>query len=375
MNKKAAVIIPSYKAILTTNEEISLKQARCVLKNYDIYFILPNSLEITYGCKEISEKRYKDKYFQSAYAYSKFMLEPQVYIDFKDYEYILVYQLDAFVFEDRLDEFCDLGYDYIGAPWPFGLYFKKNENQYMWHVGNGGLSLRNVNAFIQWTKKKAFEQYIDYINEDILIASYGEPILNIAPIDTALSFSFESGCGWCWEKTKGKIPFGCHAWEKYDFENWKPIIEKYGYSVDTHSKNEEDTNDFMCAKTRFLAKKYTKNEFLKFLPASYENSKEGVYIWGGGHAGIAFMHKLLENGIMIAGFIDSDKSKRNKKILSYEIYEAQKILESKDKKAIVIAVYHKSTEKEIERLLQGYEKGTDYVLLRDIIMNLMEDIR
>ena len=37
---------------------------------------------------------------------------------FLEYQYMLIYQLDAFVFEDKLDYFCELGYDYIGIPVP-----------------------------------------------------------------------------------------------------------------------------------------------------------------------------------------------------------------------------------------------------------------
>ena len=58
-----AVVIPSYKAVLTVNEEIVLKQAERVLKKYDMYFILPYALTITYARKEILEKRYKEEFF------------------------------------------------------------------------------------------------------------------------------------------------------------------------------------------------------------------------------------------------------------------------------------------------------------------------
>lgn len=44
------------------------------------------------------------------------MLSAEFYDRFAAYEYVLIYQLDAFVFADRLAEFCQMGYDYIGAP-------------------------------------------------------------------------------------------------------------------------------------------------------------------------------------------------------------------------------------------------------------------
>ena len=35
---------------------------------------------------------------------------------FADYEYVLMYHLDALVFSDQLQEWCGKGLDYIGAP-------------------------------------------------------------------------------------------------------------------------------------------------------------------------------------------------------------------------------------------------------------------
>ena len=81
------------------------------------------------------------------------MLNPNFYQRFRRFEYILIYQLDAFVFSDRLEEFCRLGYDYIGAPWPLGDGNKHNEElvvegNHFLTVGNGGFSLRRVQACI-----------------------------------------------------------------------------------------------------------------------------------------------------------------------------------------------------------------------------------
>lgn len=44
------------------------------------------------------------------------MLEADFYRRFGKYKYMLIYQLDAFVFSDKLLDFCEMGYDYIGAP-------------------------------------------------------------------------------------------------------------------------------------------------------------------------------------------------------------------------------------------------------------------
>jgi len=41
-----------------------------------------------------------------------------------------------------------------------------------------------------------------------------------------VSFSFEVGPKHCFEKNNQTLPFGCHAWAKYDREFWKPYLLK-----------------------------------------------------------------------------------------------------------------------------------------------------
>lgn len=364
MKANVAVVIPNYKASLTTNEEISLRQVKKVLGQYDTYFVLPNSVEIDYGCKEIAELRYPDKFFTSVHSYSRFMLMPELYESFKKYDYILIYQLDAFVFEDRLTDFCSLKYDYIGAPWIDGIFFKKNEKEKMWYVGNGGLSLRKVDAFLRWIEKGDFVQYINFINEDLLIAVYGTAMLNIAPVNVALSFSFETNCDLCIKLTNGKLPFGCHAWTKYDFAFWKPLIEKYGYFVETLEKQE--SCEWQRKMNVFCNKQY--NGMLKsFLPSSY-SSAEGIYIWGVGRWGISLLEKLIEDEILVAGFIDNDKTRCGTKILSYNIFHPSSLIHNK--KSIIVAIQNNVIQVERQLQRQGYQKETNYITLQDIFEKL-----
>ena len=70
------------------------------------------------------------------------MLTPDFYARYAGCEYILLYQLDAWVFEDRLDEWCDKGYDYAGAP----LFAPGSSDLQCARTGNGGFSLRRVEA-------------------------------------------------------------------------------------------------------------------------------------------------------------------------------------------------------------------------------------
>jgi hypothetical protein len=56
-----------------------------------------------------------------------------------------MYHLDSLVFNSNLHYWCNLNYDFIGAPWIKGpdLPWLREEG-----VGNGGFSLRKVKSFL-----------------------------------------------------------------------------------------------------------------------------------------------------------------------------------------------------------------------------------
>jgi len=90
------------------------------------------------------------------------MLSLEFYKRFLNYKFILIYQLDAFVFNDELAFWCNKDYDYIGAPWSdissrsifkelrsklplrYKYYYIRKLSNINKFVGNGGFSLRKV---------------------------------------------------------------------------------------------------------------------------------------------------------------------------------------------------------------------------------------
>ena len=150
--------------------------------------------------------------FRSVKTYSRLMLSPNFYAAFADFDYILIYQLDAFVFYDALENFCSLGFDYIGAPWPFLV---KVGGKFL-RVGNGGFSLRKVKACRKLLIERGdiVEQFAD-LNEDAIFSYCGsrdDCNFRVAPIDVAYKFSMEHSPDRCIRKNGGELPFGCHAW-------------------------------------------------------------------------------------------------------------------------------------------------------------------
>jgi hypothetical protein len=183
---------------------------------------------------------------------------------------MLIYQLDCWVFQDDLMYWCEQGYDYIGAPW-FDKFSEADDNSKMLPLaGNGGLSLRRIQAFIEALENKGkygrhkveslsdiciayfkckklnwktliwpyqilkeyFDRYNIIINvfqkrnEDAVISELF-PRLNkdfrVAPADKAMYFAFEVLPRRLMAITK-KLPFGCHAFERYDWDFWRGYI-------------------------------------------------------------------------------------------------------------------------------------------------------
>ena len=113
--KKVAIVVPLYKENFSESEKISLKHLLNFLKNYDKYFIAPKKIKVSHS--KFETIRFNKKYFLSTKMYSKLLLTQNFYKKFKNYKYILIYQLDALVFSDQLLYWCSKNYDYIGAPW------------------------------------------------------------------------------------------------------------------------------------------------------------------------------------------------------------------------------------------------------------------
>jgi hypothetical protein len=68
---------------------------------------------------------------------------------------------------------------------------------------------------------------VDRENNDTFIANRSThyyPEFKIASLETALRFSFECVPRYCFELTGRTLPFGCHAWPKYDRAFWEPYL-------------------------------------------------------------------------------------------------------------------------------------------------------
>ena len=273
---KVAIIIPVYKPIPTEFERISLQQCNTVLKDYPVIFIGPAELDYTAYLSVIPSAKtefFEASFFESTKTYNRLMLSLDFYQRFEKYEYVLIYQTDAFVFKDELNDWCKRGYDYIGAPWFKNFNEINTFSEEPWGVGNGGFSLRKTKSFIDIlssdkvvnNQKEIVNRYIGYgikdkvaqlpetllkltgiknrskefirdfpVNEDYFWGNYANKInkeFKVAPMDNAIKFAFECSPAKLYEMNNNNLPFGCHAWWKYDLEFWKPFISSFNHKL------------------------------------------------------------------------------------------------------------------------------------------------
>jgi Protein of unknown function (DUF5672) len=272
------VLIPVYSPSLSPNELMSLNQCLQVLSNHPITLVTHRNVDTSnYQNAFLKAKKpfkvdfFDSSYFTSVFSYSQLLLSRAFYERFKAYEYMLIYQLDGFVFKDELAEWCAEGYDYIGAPWlkHYGFNYDGTE---LWKVGNGGVSLRKTATYLQlfdatfpfkssWfflkslrikklipmmakttrmvlsmafdrkTVEYILQHYADErVNEDCFWAEAFQSTklaLKIPDVLTGARFCIEKKPSRVYGLLGNQLPFTCHAFEKYEYETfWKEIIDK-----------------------------------------------------------------------------------------------------------------------------------------------------
>ncbi|MGR3809226.1 DUF5672 family protein [Jiulongibacter sp. NS-SX5] len=227
---------------MTENEKRSLSQLKSILGHYTIQFCGPENLDIqeyqAFFKQRIQYISFDKKHFSNVGNYSFLLTTPLFYRKFKMFEYILIYQLDAYVFKDELISWCKKGFDYIGPPWINSSWQNKLIEKHralpirllLNDVGNGGFSLRKVKShfYLAWLFLPLAAIWPRKWNEDsfwVNVVGRLWPTYKIASTEEALLFGFEENPEYCFNLTNQILPFGCHAWEKYNPQFWEKHIK------------------------------------------------------------------------------------------------------------------------------------------------------
>jgi hypothetical protein len=263
---KVIVLVISHKTELDMDEIKSISSCFGILKNYDIRFVCPRGLDISnyynYGFgDDISFDFVKKKWLKTYRNFEKFKKSLYLYWKYRSFNYILFYEPDAYCFKDELGYWCDQGYSYIGAPWVKQI----NGNLVYSGIGNGGFSLRRTSDHIRallsfsYIKKprKLFRDYffvrrtywqyfklaIHFVldltirnNSFFLFHSYSPEDkfwyeisknfswFNTPSFENSLKFSIECEPRILFSLNNSCLPFGCHAWARYDRFFWEEFI-------------------------------------------------------------------------------------------------------------------------------------------------------
>jgi hypothetical protein len=236
-----AVLIPIYKNQLDEDELFSVKTSLSNLQGHDIYWVAPAGLDLSFYNENfgaITAQYFDADYFKNIAGYNKLLTSPFFYETFIKYDFSLICQPDAIVLKPELNDWLEKPYDYIGAPWPNGYSLKIQTKKIpipegitcTAFVGNGGLSLRRNQACIDLLNE--FDDLAEMWRaqghaEDLFFSLLGTLSKNyILPnIRIAGEFSQETNIKIISKITKNCIPFGIHAWEKYDKPYWNKVIK------------------------------------------------------------------------------------------------------------------------------------------------------
>lgn len=271
-SKDVAIVVPlSTRPTLTEEEKISVRHLNHYLGKYDKYLAGPPSSPIRLEGFKI--QTFPAKFFGTAIANNHLTYAPLFFKAFEDYRYILVYHFDSLVFSDQMEKWLESGLDLMGAPWvrcpdapwvtkervgntAFGMMkvesaLKVLYNRYRQEPSTYWLDLftrnsRTMRPVVEVLRKlrplmprskilnrllsewdimqnpAAHGRHDDMFWSDRAISYL--PEYQVASLEQGLEFAFELAPRKCFEMNGGKVPFGCHAWARYDRSFWEPFL-------------------------------------------------------------------------------------------------------------------------------------------------------
>ncbi len=154
---RLVVVVPTHLEQLNEELAATLRHNAYILRGYPLEVILPETCSrLWYEAFFLEHdiqgtvRQVSAEYFGSSTAVNRMGTDPAFYSLYREFEYILICHLDAWIFDDNLAYWMDLGYDFIGAP----LFLPPLANTHFLSRmapfgGNGGLSLRRVKGCIR----------------------------------------------------------------------------------------------------------------------------------------------------------------------------------------------------------------------------------
>lgn len=269
--KNVCVVIPVHSANPSAAELASFRQCFKILGEHPIKILIPAGLNMKaykFDGSEFDIVNVDPLWLSSVEYYNRLKKNKLFYELFNAYDFLLTYELDGFVFIDELLAWCDKNFDYIGAPWFEGWHEAEGVKNII-GVGNSGFSLRKNSTSLSILKRILQIKYIYKLclckdkqenalfrfimrllkghfnisntdllprmvdfnrdNEDFfwcMLVGKTFSDYKVAPANEAIKFSFEANPQLLFEMNNRQLPFGCHAWQRYDPAFWEKYIPK-----------------------------------------------------------------------------------------------------------------------------------------------------
>lgn len=273
------VVIPVYEACPKDSERASFRQMLTVLKDHRISIVTHSGCDLSQYHdiadrvgKQVEIELFDASFFTSVAAYNELCFSAIFYERFRRYTYMLICQLDVWVFDDQLEYWCSKGYDYIGAP-IFHAYNKHSFTRKFLGVGNGGFSLRKIDhclRIVMSDRKRVYVKPLELIrfyynlgrytedfsnhplrrlgilptlllkffgvhntlnfyisnhnNEDLIFGAWSNKSWGhhskLPDYHEAAKFSFEVNPSMLYEEIGCRLPFACHAFMKWEYQTF-----------------------------------------------------------------------------------------------------------------------------------------------------------
>jgi hypothetical protein len=242
-----AIVVPVYRAFLDPEETVSLESTFRVLGRHHLVMVKPEGLDTSALQARFpfaAVETFAPEYFRSVQGYNRLLLSTAFYERFLPSRFMLICQLDVFVFRDELGSWVERGYDYVGAPWVSGsaaslllhrvaralgrLRAGGDDRVHPYElrnrVGNGGFSLRKVETHhrLSIELEEVIDHYLanagtHHFHEDVFWSV--EPARRGRPhrtpgVEEALAFAWDINPERLFALAGGRLPMAAHGWYK-----------------------------------------------------------------------------------------------------------------------------------------------------------------
>ena len=205
MPQSVVVITPVWRPQLSDDEFLRLQITERATQTWERVILHPEGMPTASLQSRLVSWRFQScdpQRLSSVSSYSSWLLQAGFYEQFQGYDFMLIAQLDSVVLREPPASAFD--YDYLGAPWdpPWRVIIFGGRMRIirafgrMWGkkitVGNGGLSIRRIDKFIEASKQLTRivdPGVLETANEDAVWSYFASQTkLHLAPESSASIF-------------------------------------------------------------------------------------------------------------------------------------------------------------------------------------------